>query len=246
MSYFILSVLLFYSSIHCATVFPDAFAQKWTPRNWLWPNSLVLGCPHFWQRNGCGICRFLGVKPCAAAASDNFFSPPRCCPGHTLNVRCSKWNRCTCNRYGRSTKRYGRGCRCSRYGCCSRCMCSSSRTRYGRRGYVWGDLRLRGGGGGDWRRLALRTWRCLSGRILRNCKLEGWVSMLDLFWQFWQYGWELFRGHQSSSKRLNVLLQDLPLLPLYSSIVPMHRKDNNYYMCVKMIMNMKTDTNMNN
>ncbi len=65
--YFICPLLT--SSIHCATVFPDAFAQKWTPRNWLWPNSLVFGCPHFWQRNCCGICRFLGVKPCAAAAA---------------------------------------------------------------------------------------------------------------------------------------------------------------------------------
>ncbi len=63
------------SSSHCATVFPEAFSQKWTPRNWLWPNSLVFGWPHFWQNKCSGVRRFFGVRPCAltaAAASSAF------------------------------------------------------------------------------------------------------------------------------------------------------------------------------
>ncbi len=40
---------LLISSIHCSTVFPEALAQKWMPRNWLWPNSFVFGLPHFLQ-----------------------------------------------------------------------------------------------------------------------------------------------------------------------------------------------------
>lgn len=59
---------LLISSIHCPTVFPEALAQKWTPRNWLWPNSFVFGLPHFWQRY-CSESRFRGNPRWAASSS---------------------------------------------------------------------------------------------------------------------------------------------------------------------------------
>ncbi len=59
----------FTSSSHWATVFPEACAQKWTPRNWLWPNSLVFGWPHFWQIKCSGVRLIFGVRPCALAAA---------------------------------------------------------------------------------------------------------------------------------------------------------------------------------
>ncbi len=56
------------SSIHCSTVFPEALAQKWMPRNWLWPNSFVFGLPHFLQTY-CSQGLFRGNPRWAASSS---------------------------------------------------------------------------------------------------------------------------------------------------------------------------------
>ncbi len=121
LAYFVCPFLT--SSSHCATVFPEAFAQKWTPRNWLWSNSLVFGWPHFWQLLFRGLsfffrCHTLWSGCCGCLCC--LPSPPSCGPRHPLIVGCG--NRCSSN------CRCSKGCRCSSRCmsvCCSRCRCSS-------------------------------------------------------------------------------------------------------------------------